>query len=494
MSPQLLSSLPFRSTFIAVLVAFAVAPSLPFSDNASAQAATTSTFTAFADTYASGAEPDRNFGTSTSIRTDASPDLRSFIRFDPDGLSGSISQARLRVFANSSNATGIDVRGVTSSSWGETTLTYRNMPGTLGVTSSSGPISTGTWVEWNVTSLVSNNDPVSFALTSTSSTATNLASRESSNKPQLTVTFESGPTPLPSISPSPIPTTSPSPTPPPGSGGTVIAAAGDIACDPASSSFKGGDGTPTRCRMKYTADLLAGAAAVLPLGDNQYEEGSLSQFRQSYDLSWGRYKSVTHPSVGNHEYLTPGAAGYFDYFGAAAGSRTQGWYSFNIAGWHLVALNSQCSKVGGCGVGSPQYEWLKADLAANNAACTLAYWHIPRFAHGQFSNSTTYQPFWQLLYDDGAEIVLVGHDHNYQRYAPQTPTGGLDHARGIRQFIVGTGGKNLVVPDSTGMNREAANGDTHGVLKLTLRSTSYDWRFTPEAGKTYTDSGTNSCH
>jgi calcineurin-like phosphoesterase family protein len=246
--------------------------------------------------------------------------------------------------------------------------------------------------------------------------------------------------------------------------------------------------------MKYTADLLAGAAAVLPLGDNQYEEGTLTQFRQSYDLSWGRYKSVTHPSVGNHEYLTTGASGYFDYFGAAAGARTEGWYSFNIGGWHLVALNSQCSKVGGCGVGSRQYQWLKADLAANSAACTLAYWHIPRFAHGQFSNSTAYQPFWQLLYDDGAEVVLVGHDHNYQRYAPQTPTGGLDYARGIRQFIVGTGGKNLVVPDSTGMNREAANGNTHGVLKLTLRPTAYDWRFTPEAGKTYTDSGTNSCH
>lgn len=491
--PQLLSSRPLRSAFVAAALLVAVAPSLPFSDPASAQAVTTSSFSALADSYVSSAEPDRNFGTSTSLRTDASPDLRSFIRFDPDGLSGSITEARLRIFVNSSHATGIEVRGMASTSWGETTLTYRNMPSVQGVASSSGPFGSGTWVELNVTPLVSNNNAVSFALTSTSSTATNLASRESANRPQLTVTFETGPTPLPSISPNPFPTTSPSPPPPPG-GGTIVAAAGDIACDPASSSFNGGNGTATSCRMKYTADLLAGAAAVLPLGDNQYEEGTLSQFRGSYDLSWGKYKSVTHPVVGNHEYLKNDAAGYFDYFGATAGDRTKGWYSFNLGGWHLVALNSQCSKVGGCGVGTTQYKWLKADLAANGAACTLAYWHVPRFSHGQFSDSSAYQPFWQLLYVDGAEIVLVGHDHNYQRYAPQTPTGGLDRARGIRQFIVGTGGKNLMVPDSTGTNREAANGDTHGVLKLTLRSTSYEWRFAPEAGKTYTDSGTTSCH
>lgn len=480
------SSQRVRVRILASIVGFIAWQLIPFADPLAAQTATTSTYIAAADTYASSAEPDRNFGTSSSIRTDASPDLRGFIRFSP--ATGTVSQAILRVFANSSQATGVDVRGASTNSWGETTLTYRNMPGALAVTDSSGPFSSNTWVEWNVTALVNGTGQVSFALTSTSSTATNLASRESANKPQLVVTYGSGSPPPP---PPPPPTP---PPPPPPDGSPVVAAAGDIACDPASSSFNGGDGVPTRCRQKYTSDLLTGTAAVLPLGDNQYEEGTLTQFRQSYDPSWGRFKSVTHPSVGNHEYLTTGASGYFDYFGASAGSRTQGWYSFNVGAWHLVALNSNCSKVGGCGVSSPQYQWLRADLAANNSACTLAYWHHPRFAHGQFSNNSAYQPFWQLLFDDNAEIVLVGHDHNYQRYAPQTPTGGLDNVRGIRQFIVGTGGKNLVVPDSSGTNREVANGNTHGVLKLTLHPTSYDWRFTPEAGKTFTDSGTNSCH
>lgn len=270
----------------------------------------------------------------------------------------------------------------------------------------------------------------------------------------------------------------------------VVAAAGDIACEP------GEDRTSGSCRMKDTSDLLVGQGlvAVLPLGDNQYEDGALEKYRKVYDETWGRVLDMTHPVPGNHEYGTEDADGYFDYFRSAAGSRGRGYYSFDLDGWHLIALNSTCGAVGGCDPGSPQHDWLKADLAASNAACTLAYWHQPRFASGHYGNDSQYQPFWELLFDDGAEIVLNGHDHNYQRYAPMTPNGMRNDGKGIREFIVGTGGKAHYAVDSSGTNREAANGSTYGVLRLTLAEGSYSWQFVPETRGGYTDSGSASCH
>ena len=284
----------------------------------------------------------------------------------------------------------------------------------------------------------------------------------------------------------------------------VIAAAGDVACDPSSSSFNGGNGTSGACRQRYTSDMLVngGFAAVLPLGDIQYYCGGYQAWLQSYDLSWGRVKSITRPAVGNHEYLTSGgtdctsanagAAGYFRYFGAAAGQPSQGYYSYNVGAWHLVALNSNCSSAGGCGSTSPQGLWLKADLEANPTLCTLAYWHIPVFSSGGRASSNARQ-LWQILYDHGVEVVLNGHDHIYERFAPQTSTGTLDTARGIREFIVGTGGSNHTSLASIAANSLVRNTDTFGILKLTLHSTSYDWQFVPEPGKTFTDSGSASC-
>jgi len=289
---------------------------------------------------------------------------------------------------------------------------------------------------------------------------------------------------------------------PPGANDPVVAAAGDVSCSPASGSFNGGNGTASSCRQVYTSDLLVGAnlAAVLLLGDSQYEDGALSDFEASYDLSWGRVKSITYPAVGNHEYNTPGAAGYFDYFNGVgnqtgrAGDRGTGYYSFDIGSWHLISLNSNCGEIGGCGVGSPEEAWLRADLAAHPTRCTLAYWHHPRYSSGTYSDNAAFQALWQALQDYGAELVLSGHDHNYQRYAPQSGPGVAD-ANGIRQFVVGTGGKvhYPVVPDPV-PNREAANGDTFGVLKLTLHTNAYDWQFQPEAGGSYTDSGSATCH
>lgn len=289
----------------------------------------------------------------------------------------------------------------------------------------------------------------------------------------------------------------------------LVAAAGDIACDPADPAYNGGLGTASACRMKATSDLLVagGFAAVLPLGDNQYEDGALARYQASYDPSWGRVKALTYPAVGNHEYGTAGAAGYFAYFGSAAGDPARGYYSYDLGAWHVVVLNSNCAAIGGCGPGSPQEQWLAADLAAaagfastsgiagRPGRCTLAYWHHPRFSSGQHGDDPTYQTFWEDLYAAGADLVLVGHDHIYERFAPQDPAGNADPLRGIREFVVGTGGRNQTPFATLRPNSVARSSGVFGVLALTLYPNGYDWRFVPAAGGgSFADAGTGLCH
>jgi hypothetical protein len=275
----------------------------------------------------------------------------------------------------------------------------------------------------------------------------------------------------------------------------VVAAAGDIACDPASTSFNGGLGSSSSCKQMAVSDLMLAIpdlGAVLPLGDAQYADGTLAQFQASYDPSWGRLKSITRPVPGNHEYHVSGAAGYFSYFGARGGDPTKGYYSYDLGSWHVVALNSNCSKVGGCGSGSAQLAWLKADLAAHPTKCTLAYWHHPIFSSGQHGNSMDAIPMWDALAAAGADLVLNGHDHQYERFAPQTSSGVAD-PNGIRQFVVGTGGSNHTATATIRANSQVRNSDTFGVLKLTLRPDGYDWRFLPEPGRSFSDSGSEQC-
>lgn len=276
----------------------------------------------------------------------------------------------------------------------------------------------------------------------------------------------------------------------------AIAAAGDIACDPNSPNFNGGRGTDTGCRMQATAQLMLNEqlAAVLPLGDLQYEVGSADAFQKSYDRSWGQFKAITRPVAGNHEYETPRASAYFRYFGSAAGDPQRGYYSYDLGQWHMIALNSNCAEVGGCTQSSPQGQWLQADLAAHPRKCTLVYWHHPRFSSGHHGNNFSTQDFWQILYAAGVEVILTGHDHHYERFAPQTPQGQRDDQRGIRQFVVGTGGKNHYELQAIQPNSQVQNADTYGVLKLTLRPTRYDWRFISEPGESFTDAGSSPCH
>ena len=285
----------------------------------------------------------------------------------------------------------------------------------------------------------------------------------------------------------------------------VVGAAGDIACDPADPNFNSGAGTASACHMRAVSDLLLQShlTAVLGLGDEQYECAGLSAFASSYDPTWGRLKSITYPAPGNHEYQTSGgtncdaagnAAGYYTYFGSAAGDPSKGYYSFDLGTWHLIALNASCAKVGGCGAGSPEEIWLKNDLATHTNRCTLAFWHNPRYSSGGVGNDSTFSPFWQDLYNANAELVLVGHDHEYERFAPQNASSGLDTARGIREFVVGTGGKTHTNFATIRANSEVRNNDTFGFLKLTLHPSSYDWQFVPEPGKTFADSGSTACH
>jgi hypothetical protein len=233
---------------------------------------------------------------------------------------------------------------------------------------------------------------------------------------------------------------------------------------------------------------------VFTVGDNVYPNGTAQEFRDCYGPTWGRHKSRTRPSTGNHDFHAGGASPYFDYFGAAAGDPKTGAYSYDLGAWHIVVLNSECRPAGGCGPGSPQEKWLKQDLQSHPAACTLAYWHKPLFSSGGSNGRDSHtKAFWDDLYAAHAALILGGHDHDYERLAPQDPDGKPDPAHGIREFVVGTGGRNhrpFIIPLPTS---EARNADTFGVLKLTLHATSYDWEFIPEAGKSFSDSGSGKC-
>jgi hypothetical protein len=246
-----------------------------------------------------------------------------------------------------------------------------------------------------------------------------------------------------------------------------------------------------------TAKLLDNIpGTVFAVGDLAYPDGSDEQFAKCYGPTWGRFKDRTRPAPGNHEYHSDGASGYVRYFGAAAGDPKKGYYSYDLGEWHIIVLNSECAEVGGCGAGSAQEQWLRQDLKAHPAECTLAYWHKPLFSSGAaHGNDPEVKPLWDALYAANTEVVIGGHDHGYERFAPQDPSGKLDPQRGIREFVVGTGGKNSHRSfASPKPNSEVRQAHTFGVLKLTLHPTSYDWEFVPEAGKTFTDSGSGTCH
>jgi len=265
-------------------------------------------------------------------------------------------------------------------------------------------------------------------------------------------------------------------------GDPVLLGAGDIA-----SCSSSGD--------EATAALLgANPGTVFTAGDNAYDSGTDGEFADCYGPSWGAYKARTRPAPGNHDYNTSGASGYFGFFGAAAGDPAQGYYSYDLGAWHIVSLNSNCGVVS-CSAGSAQEQWLRADLVAHPTACVAAYWHHPRYSSGtHHGSSDATQALWQALYDADADLILAGHEHNYERFAPMTATGSVDDARGIRSFVVGTGGRSHYGFGTPVTGSEVRNDTAWGILAVTLHADSYDWQFLPVAGQTFGDSGTQACH
>jgi len=280
----------------------------------------------------------------------------------------------------------------------------------------------------------------------------------------------------------------------------VIAAAGNIACDTSSPYYNAGAGTATRCRQRETAQLLSGGlTGVLALGDIQYCCGALSSYLGSYDPTWGSVKAITHPIPGSREYARAGADGYFDYFNGPgalsgpAGRRGEGYYSFDLGAWHLVALNTNCTHVS-CASGSAQERWLREDLAAHPTSCTLAYMHAPRFSSGHPGGAISVAPLYKALYEAGAEVAVSARARHYERFAPQNPVGRINLGFGIRQFVVGTGGHSLGPIGAPKRNSQVLHNSTFGVLELVLHPAAYSWRFLAPPGSTFSDSGTVSCH
>lgn len=284
--------------------------------------------------------------------------------------------------------------------------------------------------------------------------------------------------------------------------GATIAAAGDIACAPDDPDYNGGVGTGTFCEQQATADVIAGIShldGLLPLGDEQYQCGDPAEFSAVYALTWGSFDSIAHPVPGNHEYgdtanCSPSnAAGYYGYYGAAAGDPTKGYYSYDLGAWHLIAINSNCAAIGGCGAGSAEETWLAADLAADTATCTLAYWHHPRFSAGQTGDDTRTAALWTDLVNAHADLVLNGHDHTYQRFT-QMDASGMASPDGVRELIVGTGGEEHHTTPLPRSALEVSDDTTFGVLKLILMPDGYSGQFLPAAGTgTFTDSFTGTC-
>jgi hypothetical protein len=288
------------------------------------------------------------------------------------------------------------------------------------------------------------------------------------------------PLPSGSVGPTGSPTVVPSPLP---SGDPVLVGAGDIGdCDAT------GD--------ESTAKLLDGIqGTVMTLGDNAYENGTVAQYHDCYAPNWGRQLARTRPAPGNHDWGKGTLEGYLAYYGAAAtGPGGVSWYSYELGTWHVIVLDSSCNEIGGCDASSPQVKWLATDLAASHARCTLAYWHHPRFSSGFHGNSKSVATFWQRLYDAGVDVVVNGHDHDYERFAPQDPTAREDRERGIREFVVGTGGTGLRAFEKTRPNSELRVASVHGVIAFTLHDRSYDWQFIATAGSDFSDRGTANCH
>jgi hypothetical protein len=491
------------------------------------------TFTAVADTYVQADLPTSNFGSAPQLVVDNSPIRNLLLKFTVSGIgTRSVLSAKLRLYCVDASPFGGEFHRVPGTSWSEGTVNWNNAPtADTNSIATLGRVAASTWYEVDVTSLITGDGTFSLRGLSTSTDGAYYSSKEGTAAfaPQLVITTSGSTstatapmnistltsiatstptatltntfTPSPTTTLTQIPTSTlvsvitptASATAPTTGSDPIVMAAGDFICDSLSTSS-------TACQQMAVSQVVVDQmpAAALILGDLCHTP-SANCFNNYYAPSWGRLFSISHPITGNHEYLVAGAGYYFDYWNGVgnadgpAGNRSQGYYSYDVGSWHIIALNSQCSQAGGCNAGSPQYIWLQQDLQNHPNLCTLAYYHIPVFSSGGRANNNMKQ-IYTVLYNYNVEVVLNGHDHIYERFAPQDPNGVADPLRGIRTFIVGTGGANHTSIATIQPNSEVRNVDTFGALKFTLHPNGYDWQFMPVPGKTFTDSGTAFCH
>jgi acid phosphatase type 7 len=511
----------FSVVLLAILLIVNVLPvaavSTPFNPNNGPdfQTASTLTFIANADAYVEELHPTANNGTLDYLQVENANNrhAESYIRFTVNGVTGTVQNARLRIYATSNSSTNGPAVYTTGNIWTETGITWKNRPArTGGVIDNKGAINKNTWVEYNVAPVVTSNGTFNFVLMGDGSDEIRFSSREGSNRPQLVITFNSsintptvtrtsvststrtptrtatlppGSTPTRTRTPTATPpsaatstrtptrTRTPTSSPTSSSGSVVLVGAGDIStCD--------------NNNDEATAKLLDGiSGTVFAAGDNAYPDGTISEYTNCYDPTWGRHKARTKPVPGNHEYHISGASGYFQYF-----NNVSSYYAYNLGAWRIYALNSEIA----VSASSAQAAWLQSDLAANPKLCILAYWHQPRWSSGTTHGSASgMQAIWKILYDAGAELVINGHEHNYERFK-QMNTAGSAVSQGLREIVVGTGGRSHYSFGSALSTSEVRNSTAFGVLKLTLNSTGYSWQFVPVAGSTFTDSGSTACH
>ncbi len=516
------------------------------------------TFTPTDDATIREAQPTKSTGGAVRLIVDGRPRRDALLRFAVTGVDDrGGTGARLRLHVRDSSNRGGSLAGTSTSDWSQRTVNWQNAPAGGPEVASLGPVAAGSWYEFDVTSLVDADGIVSVRISSPSADEVNFSSKEAgaSLAPRLVVTVAdassdvSAPT-VPGdlretaadssavglawdassddtgvagyeVTRNGVPVATTSPT---------VTSHLDQGLDPSTSydyAVRAFDAAGNN--SAYTNDLQVTTAAaggdpvlvgagdiatcegtgdedtavlldripgtVFTTGDTAYPDGTVQQFAECYDPSWGRHKSRTRSAVGNHEYHMPGAAPYFDYFGVdSAGEPGKGYYSYDVGTWHLVVLNSNCEEVvGGCAAGSPQEQWLRADLAATSRENIGAFWHAPWRTSGARGSAVAMTPMWQALYDHGADFAAVGHDHFYERFAPLDPVGNLDTAYGIRSFVVGTGGAPLRSV-TTRIEHSEEFARAHGVLKLTLRADSYDWEFVPTPAFTFADSGTSTVH
>ncbi len=438
------------------------------------------------DAYVDSSLPANNFGAANPLLASAGV-RRGLLKFSTSVLAGdTINSVSLRLFSKATAASGGYEVHPETDGWLENAVTWNSQSSwNPSILQTSGSPTNGTWITIPLPAgSINTNGASNFGIRfSVSGFNAQISSREdATNAPQLIVNYTLPQDP-------------------------VIAAVGDIECGSQDT------GLGFLCQGASTASLIQQMqpTALLDLGDIQYEQGSLPDFNTFYDPAFGFAKPSTKPVPGNHEYGTAGAAGYFTYFGSIASPQEagcttgcKGYYSYDLGNWHIIALNNECANLpGGCATGSPEETWLASDLAQVAASkCILAYWHEAHFSSGNDGNSAVAAmslPFWQDLYAAGADVVLNGHSHDYERFAPQDPSGN-PAAAGIREFVVGTGGRDFTGWWTNSLaNSQVKNNDTFGVLKLILHANSYEWQFVPAMGigyanGTFTDSGSTSCH